>query len=311
MKRHSDTRYTELFSNPLFVRSLLENFVQEDFAQHLDFSSMEPYKTKFVTEAFASRESDVIWKVRFRDRDLYLFLLIEFQSTVDRRMPIRLLRYIAEFYDSLPARPRGVKYPAVFPIVLYNGSSPWTAKTDISALIELTIPSAYIPSLGYYVIEERSFSASALLGMRNLVSLLFYAETVTPEELALSLDSFFDILKKEDAAAVNLFSRWLNDYFRQLAPDLVGNDHVEIRSGEDPSMLAENFRLWRERVFKEGQELGLEQGLSSGIEKGMARGKQASAREIARRLLARGMALDEVATVAGMSVAELDSLLQQ
>ncbi len=62
MKRHSDTRYTELFSNPLFVRRLLENFVLEDFAQHLDFSSMEPYKTKFVTEAFASRESDVIWK---------------------------------------------------------------------------------------------------------------------------------------------------------------------------------------------------------------------------------------------------------
>jgi len=86
-------------------------------------------------------------------------------------MPIRLLCYIAEFYDSLPARPRGGKYPAVFPIVLYNGS------------------------------------ATSLPGMRNLVSLLFYAESVPPEELALSLDSFFEILKKEDADAVHLFSR--------------------------------------------------------------------------------------------------------
>ena len=79
-------------------------------------------------------------------------------------------------------------------------------------------------------------------------------------------------------------------------------------------MLAENFRLWRKRVFKEGQELGLEQGLSSGIEKGIekgiARGKQATAREIAGRLLARGMAPDKVATIAGMRVAELEGLLQ-
>jgi predicted transposase YdaD len=36
--------------------------------------------------------SDVIWRIRFRGRDVYLFILIEFQSTVDKRMPIRLLQ---------------------------------------------------------------------------------------------------------------------------------------------------------------------------------------------------------------------------
>lgn len=69
MKRNSDTRYTELFSNPVFVQQLLETFVEEDFARELDFSHMDPYKTKFVTEAFARRESDVIWKVRFKSKD--------------------------------------------------------------------------------------------------------------------------------------------------------------------------------------------------------------------------------------------------
>ncbi|OHD13870.1 MAG: hypothetical protein A2Z96_07550 [Spirochaetes bacterium GWB1_48_6] len=60
MKHYSDTRYTELFSHPVFVQGLLENFVHENFARELDFSRMEPYKTKFVTEAYARRESDVI-----------------------------------------------------------------------------------------------------------------------------------------------------------------------------------------------------------------------------------------------------------
>jgi len=305
LKRYSDTRYTELFSHPIFVRRLLENFVNEDFARYIDYSTMEPYKTKFVTEPFSRRESDVIWKARFKGKDLYLFLLIEFQSTVDRRMPIRLLRYIAEFYDSLPTRLHGGRYPAVFPIVLYNGSAPWTAKADFAEVVAPTIPEPYIPSLRYYVIEERSFSTNTLLGMRNLVSLLFIAETVSPEELALSVDAFFDILKVEDADAVRLFGRWLNDYFRQMAPDLIGDETIDLQGGEDPAMLAENFKLWRERVLNEG----IEQGIEQGIEKGLRRGTVESARKIAVRLLSRGMHPEDVAAIVELDVEELKDLI--
>jgi len=319
VKRQSDTRYTELFSNPVFVQRLFENFVQEDFARELDFSDMAPYKTKFVTEAFARRESDVIWKVRFKGKDLYLFLLIEFQSTVDRHMPIRLLHYIAGLYDSLPVPRRGEKYPAVFPIVLYNGSARWTARTNIAELIQPNIPPEYIPYLRYYVIEERMFSASTLLGMRNLVSLLFYAETVSPAELALSLDTFFGILESEDAEAVRLFRFWLNDYFRQMAHDMVGEELPALQTGEDQAMLAENFRIWRDKVFEEGLETGIQKGLEKGIEKGVEkglkngieRGQRSSTRKIALKLIAQGMPLESVAATTELSVDQLKALLAE
>jgi len=303
VKRQSDTRHTELFSNPVFVQRLFENFVQEDFARELDFSGMAPYKTKFVTQAFARRESDVIWKVHFRNKDLFIFLLIEFQSTVDRRMPIRLFHYIAGLYDSLPAPHRGEKYPAVFPIVLYNGSERWTAHTNIAELIEPSIPPGYIPSLQYYVVEERMFSANVLLGMRNLVSMLFYAETVSPEELALSLDAFFGILESEDTEAVRLFRRWLNDYFRQMAHDLVGGELPELQTGEDQAMLAENFRIWRDKVFEEGLEKGLENGYE--------RGNRASIRKIALRLIAQGMPIEAVATTTDLNIDQLRVLISE
>jgi len=301
VKRKSDTRYTELFSHPVFVQRLMESFVQEDFARELDFASMEPYKTKFVTETYARRESDVIWKVHFRGREIYLFLLIEFQSTVDRRMPIRLLRYIAELYASLPSMKRG-RYPAVFPLVLYNGSGAWTAKQDIVDLIDPSIPACYIPSLRYYVIEERMFSAQTLLGMQNLVSLLFFAETVSPEDLALSMDSFFDILETEDPEAVKLFRHWLNDYFRQMTHELLGVGYTELRTGEDEAMLAENFRIWRDKVFEEGIE--------EGIEKGIEKEKVSSTGRFALKLISRGLSFEEVAAIAELSVPDLQKILQ-
>ena len=36
----------------------------------------------------------MIWKIGFRDRWLYVYILLEFQSTVDRCMGVRLLTYI-------------------------------------------------------------------------------------------------------------------------------------------------------------------------------------------------------------------------
>jgi len=90
--RHSDSRYTDLFSHPAFVSSLVEHFVHEDFVRELDFSTLKPYKTKLVTRRYLRREYDVIWSVRFRDRTIYLFFLLEFQSSVDHRMPVRLLQ---------------------------------------------------------------------------------------------------------------------------------------------------------------------------------------------------------------------------
>jgi hypothetical protein len=312
VKRYSDTRYAELFSHPYFVQGLLTHFVDEEFVRELDFSDMEPCKNTLVTETYAKRESDVIWRIRFRGRDVYLFILIEFQSTVDKRMPIRLLRYIAKLYDTFggtrpggeaglrpaglpgiqPGTPAGKQtaclYPPVFPIVLYNGKRPWQAARETADLIEPLIPPGYIPHLRYYLIEERSFSPDMLAGIRSLVALLFLAEALPPEEIALSMDAFFDIIKSEDSNAVALFGRWINDYFRQVAGSDADAPRLDFRTGEEPSMLAENLRIWRKKNIKEGVKQGRQ--------------------EVAERLLQRGMSLADVAEIARLSPEEIVSV---
>jgi hypothetical protein len=48
------------------------------------------------------------------------YLLIEFQSTVDKYMSLRVLRYIGEFYESILQHLKGKKLPPVFPLMLYG-----------------------------------------------------------------------------------------------------------------------------------------------------------------------------------------------
>jgi len=110
----------------------------------------------FVSDEFLKRESDIIYRVKMQEKDIYIYVLVEFQSTVDKTIPVRMLLYILQLYDQLIRSSQKGKLPAIFPILLYNGSKEWTIPYNIQGLIESSIPAKYIPSFQYYpVIENR------------------------------------------------------------------------------------------------------------------------------------------------------------
>ena len=82
-----DPAYKRLFSRPGMVRDLLEGFAARGWSGELDFATLTPLPADYVSEDLRRRHGDLVWKVRFRDRWLYLVLLLEFQTTVERRWP--------------------------------------------------------------------------------------------------------------------------------------------------------------------------------------------------------------------------------
>jgi predicted transposase YdaD len=124
MAKH-DHGYKLLFSHPTMVEDLVRGFVSGPWVVELDFATPERVQASYVSEDLVERASDVVWRLRWRDeRWMYLYVLIEFQSTVDRFMALRVLTYVGLLCQDL-VRQRvldGVKrLPPVLPIVLYNG----------------------------------------------------------------------------------------------------------------------------------------------------------------------------------------------
>jgi predicted transposase YdaD len=125
-----DASYKLLFSHARMVEDLLRGFVHEAWVREVDFTSLERVSGSYVSEDLRDREDDMIWRVRWGAEWLYIYLLLEFQATVDRYMAVRLMVYVGLLWQSLiQARtlsPSG-KLPPVVPIVLYNGRRRWTA----------------------------------------------------------------------------------------------------------------------------------------------------------------------------------------
>jgi putative YhgA-like transposase len=88
----SDSLYHRLFAHPQMVEGLVREFVPRELAAGLDFSGLQRVNPKFhpSRRSARQREGDVIWRLPTREgSDVYLYLLIEFQSESDWWMVVR------------------------------------------------------------------------------------------------------------------------------------------------------------------------------------------------------------------------------
>ena len=216
-----DSGYKKLFSNRTIFRQLIETFVDQPWVDDLDFSTCETLDKSFISKHYQETESDLIYKIRLKDRTIYIYILIEFQSTVDKFMALRVLNYITNFYmDYLASNKSVEKLPAVFPIVLYNGDLRWTAPENIKALIEDFPPlGPFALDFQYFKIAENEYSQERLLRIRNIVSTLFLAEShYDINLLETELLNLFD--SETDKGAVSLFLNWFKPLSNIMAESI-------------------------------------------------------------------------------------------
>ena len=64
-----------------------------------------------------------------------------------------------------------------------------------------------------------------------------------------------------------------------------------------------------EEGFDKGREDGLQAGLLAGLQQGIEQGAYQTKLETARKLIARGYSLEEIADVSGLTIYQVQSLL--
>ena len=264
-RRNNDSAYKYLFSSPEVVHQLLTRFVDDEVIAGIAVEDIEPFDKSFVSDAFVDRESDVIYRVNTGGGEVYIYVLIEFQSTVDKRIPIRMLHYILGLYDQLYRRSRAGKLPAVFPILLYNGSAPWTVARKVEELIDPSIGARYIPRFEYYPIIEREIADETLERIRGVVAAVMYLEKRRDDrELHNAIDHVIELLEETNPEQLRMFGVWLNQMFRAA----VSRQQIERIEGlrEVRSMLSEVIDQIENRGRQEGRRVAALRMLRKGYE---------------------------------------------
>ena len=283
MAKDYDNAYKYLFSNKRIFYQLIQSFVKEDFIKDISLENIELMEKSFVSDEFLSRESDIIYKIKLKESEVYIYVLLEFQSTVDKSIPIRMLLYILQFYDLLLRNSQKGLLPAVFPLLLYNGEANWTIPTNVKALVDHQIPEKYIPSFEYYKIIEKDIPDTTLEKLHNLVSAVIYLEKRKDKAgLEVVLDKIVEMIREEEMIDIRMFTIWFKRMFRQkVEPEESAkiNNIMEVK--DMLTLLADRIKL---------------------------EGKLEGKLETAKKMKAEGLDLDLIRRVTGLSKEEIEKV---
>jgi predicted transposase YdaD len=153
-----DTGYKLLFSHPEMVRDLLLGYVPGEWIGDADFSTLEHVNGSYVSESERQRHDDMVWRLKVKDRWLWVYLILEFQSEPDPWMAVRMMVYVGLLAQNLirEGELQEGQLPPILPIVLYNGLPEWKPATDVSDCF-VAPPKGlepFKPMLLYHLVDE-------------------------------------------------------------------------------------------------------------------------------------------------------------
>ena len=264
-----DAAYKDLFSHPRMVEDLLRGFAAPEWSDALDFTTLEKLPAEYVSDDLRRRHGDLVWRLRFRETWLYLLVMLEFQSSTDPYMAVRILVYTGLLYQDLIRRGAlgpDERLPPVLPVVLYNGRRRWTAPVEVADLIAPVgeALARFQPSQRYFLLDQGSCGEDDL-PRRNLVSALVALENSrSAAELPELLEALSDWLR---GPGEDELRRAFVEWIRRVLPRgrFAGTALPGVQDLEGGgTMLAERAKEWTEQLLREGREQGLEQGLERG-----------------------------------------------
>ena len=265
----SDPIYKRLLAFPEVVADLLRSLLPEDVG--IDESSLRKLPAEYVADDYRQRRGDTVWRVRARAEGrrgwLHVLVLLEFQSTDDETMALRVLEYTAMLYRELVRegyRGRYGQLPPVLPVVLYNGDTPWRSASEVRDLIATTghALAPFQPSQRHIVLDERRARADDPHLGDLTRAMVRVEQSRSAEDLAEVATVLKDRLRDGRNELTQAFADWLETLMRRLEGAAEAEEQPK-RSLEEVTMtLEERVAEWPKPYIRQGLEEGRSEGIA-------------------------------------------------
>jgi predicted transposase/invertase (TIGR01784 family) len=288
------------------LRAALPAFV----VSRVDWTSLKPERGSVVDPELRETETDLLFSARLKDgRQVLFYVLLEHQSSVDRWMALRMLRYVVRQLEHWrQEHPASERLPIIVPLVMYHGpGGAWSAPRRIEELFDVPeeerdLWRAVLPQFEYGVDDltvEREEALKARSGppvVRLVWLALVYGRS---EQLAQRLAGWRALFIQAYEASSGLED--LKAVFRYLLE--VGDDAgrevtVEMLESMAGAQRSEELMSdWFETQFVNARRKSKEEGRAEG-----------QAEAVLRVLTLRGVHVDGAARQRILSCKDLDTL---
>jgi hypothetical protein len=175
-----DIGYTSILGDKRTFIDFIKKFVREQWVDEISLSSIKRDKTVYITPEFRKKELDILYKLKINRKDIYFYILLELQSTVDYTMPLRLLNYMIEIWRKYieeegykKERKKDFSLPAIVPMVIYNGKKGWTAKGSFKEIQQgFELFGKHLLDFEYLLFDVNQYKKEELLKIANVMAVV-------------------------------------------------------------------------------------------------------------------------------------------
>lgn len=293
-----DATFRQFLTQPKIARDFMEIHLPAELRAICDLTTLKLESGSFVEEGLRQYFSDVLYSLQTTAGDAYVHVLIEHQSTPDKHMAFRLLRYtVAAMQRHLDAGHE--KLPLVIPVLFYTGKrTPYPY--SMSWLQAFSDPdlAGKLYNADFPLVDVTVIPDDEIMNHRSMAALTLLQKHIHQRDLA----------ELTDKLVILLMEDWLPS---QQVVSLV---NYLLQAGESSD--AEAFvRELAQRVPQHGAELmtiaqqleqkGIEKGRMEGRMEGRSEGEREATLKIARIMLQNGLDRSTVRKMTGLTEDDL------
>ncbi|MEM6051656.1 Rpn family recombination-promoting nuclease/putative transposase [Erwinia sp. P7711] len=301
-----DATFRQFLTQPDIARDFMQLHLPAELRAICDLSTLKLESGSFVEDDLRQYFSDVLYSLKTSAGDGYIHVLIEHQSTPDRHMAFRLIRYaVAAMQRHLEAGHK--KLPLVIPVLFYTGrrspypySTRWLDEFDDPALAERLYGSAF-PLVDVTVIPD-----DEIMTHRSMAALTLLQKHIHQRDIATLTDRLATLLMADylSSPQVTALIHYLllagesadyEAFVRELAQRVP-------QHGDALMTIAQQLE---QKGIEKGRAEGIELGEQRGIEKGRTEGEREATLKIARTMLKNGLDRNTIMKMTGLSADDL------
>ena len=264
-----DVMVRAVLSDVAEATNFLQRHLAEEVSQALNWSTLKLVEGSFVDEDLRRSEADLLYEVAHvsGEASVWVYVLLEHQSTPDRWIRFRLLKYCCRIWDqSFREQPDQRELRAIVPLVFYQGERSWSYSSEFADLFAESVRAwPGVPRFSHGLIDQSGLQPEEVQGefrvqiMQLLLMAAYHPALAWMERVARLLDSLSSlppsgglnymrifvlyILATQEPEAAESFREVLRRHAPQVGDDLMTYAQELVAEGEERGEIRTQVRI--------------------------------------------------------------------
>ncbi|WP_334472874.1 Rpn family recombination-promoting nuclease/putative transposase [Arsenophonus sp. PmNCSU2021_1] len=298
-----DAVFRQFLSEKETAKDFFDIWLPDEIKSLCDLNSLKVESSSFIDSEMKNYQSDILYSVSTAKGSGYIYVLIEAQSTPDKLIAWRLMRYsMSAMQKHLDAGHK--ELPLVFPILFYTcEQNPHPYSTNWLDCFSGRDIAEKIYTKPFKLVDVTTLEDDEIMKHKRMALLELVQKHIRRRDMTELLNEIVTLLSYNyytDNQVITMFNYLIQEGNAKKPMEFITEIAKQPEKHEGALMT----------IAQQIEEIGIQKGIQIGEQNGMQKGEKQASMKIARQILESGMDRQSVMKSTGLNDTQMSNLFK-